>query len=279
MRRLKEMILGLIGRSQAELVRRANAGYDMASDRDEAYYRQQYLQWIVPELEKAPGRSLRILDLGCGHGRLTVPLAGWAYSGRVVAVDFSPDSLEAARRLCAEARLSNVEFIESDAATYARSVPSGWFDAVVCAEMLYNLPDYRATLGELARALKPGGLLAASFRTRWFDLLKSVRAGNFRNARMVLERTEGYWAGGSVWSAWHDSSELKRLLEGFGFHPPSLFGIGVCSGIEGDPMAAVARPSRLDERGRAGLSAIESLAARAYADQGRYLLALARKKG
>lgn len=279
MRRLKRLASELMGRGHDHKVRAANASYDMAADPDELFYREQYLARILPELERAPsGRKARILDLGCGHGRLSLSLAEWARQGSVLGVDFSAPSVEAARRYAAERGLANARFEAADAAAFARGLAPASLDAAVSTEMLYNLPSYRETLAHLAKALVPGGLLFASFRSRWYDLLKAVRARDFESARLVLEKREGHWGGRSVWSAWHTPEDLKTLLPQAGFEAPRLYAIGALSGIAGDPLEAVARPGALTDAERESLLALELSAAEELAGQGRYILAVTRRK-
>jgi len=278
MRRVKALAARLLGRGHAAKVRAANESYDMSAEPDELYYRDQYLHWILPELERrCPGRDARILDLGCGHGRLSLPLSRWAANGRLVGVDFSRKSLESARRAAREAGLSNVDFVESDAAEYMREAPPDGFDAIVCAEMLYNLPSYRETLNRISRTLKPGGLLFASFRTQWYELLRSVKARDFESAQHALVAREGHWGGGAVWSCWHTPSDVVDELSAAGFESPRLRSIGPLSGLSEDAMSALARPAKLSASERKELMNLELIVAEQYAGQGRYILAIARR--
>ena len=65
--------------------------------------------FLVEKLELAPGT--RVLDLACGRGRISIPLA--RHGCRVVGVDLSPNSLELARRDAAAAGVM-LEVIQSD---------------------------------------------------------------------------------------------------------------------------------------------------------------------
>jgi SAM-dependent methyltransferase len=99
-----------------------------------------------------PPNCRRVLELGCGSGRLTNAVA--QHVGELIAVDFSPEMLGAARRRCASHR--NVVFKEAD----VLSLPAqfGSFDCVVNVNLLHHLPIEQA-----ARTMKalvaPGGLL------------------------------------------------------------------------------------------------------------------------
>lgn len=63
-----------------------------------------------------------------------------------------------------------------------------------------------------------------------------------------------------------------------GLHLLNLRGIGVCSGIEGDPLAVIARPSQLSASEQERLMEIECAVAEDYAACGRYILATAERR-
>ncbi|MEU5691749.1 class I SAM-dependent methyltransferase [Actinosynnema sp. NPDC020468] len=97
----------------------------------------------------------RVLDLGCGTGRLAAGLAGLGHV--VTGVDPARASVEAARR-----RGADVTWVEGTAADV-----TGPFDAALMTSHVSQVfdPDgWRDVLGRLADALAPGGVLA--FDTR-----------------------------------------------------------------------------------------------------------------
>jgi ubiquinone/menaquinone biosynthesis C-methylase UbiE len=99
-----------------------------------------------------------ILDVGCGTGDLTRPLAALVGpGGRVVGVDYSLTMVEEARRRAAEEG-SPVEFVHAD--VHALPFGDAEFDAVQVLLVLQHLRDPRPALAELMRVLKPGGRLA-----------------------------------------------------------------------------------------------------------------------
>lgn len=92
----------------------------------------------------------RVLDIGCGTGKLTVALAGRGLD--VDAVDPGPHMVEIARRHVPTARFHIVGFEEAD-------LPSGAFDAVFSA-MAFHWVAPDVGWSKVARVLRPGGLLA-----------------------------------------------------------------------------------------------------------------------
>lgn len=92
-------------------------------------------------------------DLGCGTGSSAVALA--PFVARVIAVDESPEMLDAAgRRLAGR---TNVELRRGS--LEALPVDDGALDAAVLCLVLHHVADPPAALAEVARALAPGGRL------------------------------------------------------------------------------------------------------------------------
>jgi ubiquinone/menaquinone biosynthesis C-methylase UbiE len=114
---------------------------------------------IVKGLDVTPGMT--VIDLGCGPGRLTLPLAAAVgAAGKVVAVDLQPEMLAKAEARCRSAGLANVEF--RPAKLGAGELPTGPFDRAVLITVLGELPDKRAALAEVFQVLRPGAVLAVT---------------------------------------------------------------------------------------------------------------------
>jgi SAM-dependent methyltransferase len=96
--------------------------------------------------------DVRVLDLGCGAG-------GWharmhRAGAAVVGVDLMAGMLQEARTACA-----TLEPPPLLAQADAQALPfgSGTFDRVLCAGVLYHVPDCEQALREMRRVLRPGG--------------------------------------------------------------------------------------------------------------------------
>lgn len=105
-------------------------------------------------------RGKRVLDLGCGRGELVCELA--SRGAFVVGIDYAEAALDLARELAAtmEPQLrERVDFQRSDAKELP--FPDDSFDTVFMVDVYEHLHPHEivATLGEIKRILRPGGLL------------------------------------------------------------------------------------------------------------------------
>ena len=116
------------------------------------------------ELVRREGQFSKVLDMGCGFGKSTVPLALAFPRAEVIGVDVSAPCLELA---AADAKnLSNIRFRQADA--QHTGLDGGKFDLVTSTMLLHELPkeNVEATLAETRRLLAPGGVsIHLDFRT------------------------------------------------------------------------------------------------------------------
>ena len=104
----------------------------------------------------AAGES--VLEIGCGTGATTVPLAeAVGLDGRVVGVDLSEPMLEGARKRVAESRLGNITLLHADAQVH-RFAPDE-FDLVTSRFGVMFFADPFAAFGNLLPTARPGGRL------------------------------------------------------------------------------------------------------------------------
>jgi trans-aconitate 2-methyltransferase len=98
-----------------------------------------------------PVERPRLVDLGCGDGRLTTLLADRLQAGSARGLDHSPTMLGAATTTAA------TTFAEADIATWTDDAT---LDIVFSNAALQWVPDHAAVIARWARALEPGGQLA-----------------------------------------------------------------------------------------------------------------------
>lgn len=113
---------------------------------------------LLAEADPQPGEQ--ILDISCGTGLVTMPVAEIVHpGGSVTGVDLSEGMIEKARTEKEQKGVDNVSFRRMDAEDLDLSQNS--FDVVICSLGLMYLPHPEKALKEMFRVLKPGGRAAA----------------------------------------------------------------------------------------------------------------------
>jgi SAM-dependent methyltransferase len=106
------------------------------------------------------GSGMSVADVGCGPGDVTLLAAKLVGAGgSVLGVDGAPEALELARIRAEEARLTNVRYEQADVTSWLPA-GGGAVDALVGRLILMHLPDPAEALARLARAVRPGGVVA-----------------------------------------------------------------------------------------------------------------------
>lgn len=112
--------------------------------------------FVAPFLR--PG--MRLLDVGCGPGTITVGLASAVAPGHATGIDHDAKHIEAAKALAAEQGVANLDFQAGDA--LALPFDDATFDAVFENNVFTHLAGNAGSAArEARRVLKPGGFLAA----------------------------------------------------------------------------------------------------------------------
>jgi ubiquinone/menaquinone biosynthesis C-methylase UbiE len=143
----------------------------------------------LDRLELRPG--LRVLDVGCGPGRLSIPVArAVGPDGEVVALDVQPGMLSRLEQRVARAGVLNLNIHARLGDITADSVSPNSFDRALLVTVLGEIPNREAALRSIFNALKPGGVLSITeiFPDPHYQTRKTVRrlaeAAGFRLRRL-----------------------------------------------------------------------------------------------
>lgn len=96
----------------------------------------------------------KVLDFGCGYGRLTKLLVEYGYD--VIAVDISKPLVDKAKKLCPDAKYRVLSLQEYD------PEPDGPFDGILILAVIENiisLKERKDLVHKVSRSLKKGGVL------------------------------------------------------------------------------------------------------------------------
>jgi ubiquinone/menaquinone biosynthesis C-methylase UbiE len=130
-------------------------------------------------------RGMKVLDAGCGPGRLAIPAAeGVGPQGEVVAVDIQAGMLDRAREKARAANLTNVEFRQIGLGE--GKLEQAKYDRALLVTVLGEIPKQKMVLEEVFDTLKPNGILSITevifdphFQTRG-AVLKVAGAAGFQ---------------------------------------------------------------------------------------------------
>ena len=165
-------------------------------------------RWGAAVLERLELRGdERVLDAGCGSGRVTELLAERLPAGRVVALDGSPAMLDEARRRL-ERFGDRVTLVQAD---LRGPLPIDEpVDAIFSTATFHWIPDHDALFRHLAAVIRPGGRLVAQYGG----------GANIASVRRVLATIGDGWPGDAFF-AWPD--ETRRWLAAAGFVDPQAW--------------------------------------------------------
>jgi ubiquinone/menaquinone biosynthesis C-methylase UbiE len=114
-------------------------------------------QLLLDRAGVRPG--MRVLDVGCGPGRITLPAAQRVgANGEVVALDIQPAMLQRLQKKLEAQKVANVRLLHAGAGE-GKTEPES-FDRAFLVTVLGEIPDKAAALREIYRALKPDGILS-----------------------------------------------------------------------------------------------------------------------
>ena len=166
-----------------------------------------YRQARAEMLAFMPERYGRVLEIGCDEGDFAVRLAGevWGVEPDVAAATISAGRLH-------RVLVGTFEAVRAE-------LPLGYFDVVICNDVIEHMADHDGFLREIGAYLVPGGVLVGSvpnmrhYRTL-FELLV-LRDWDYRDSG-VLDRTH---------LRWFTARSLRRSLTRAGFAIEQLQGI------------------------------------------------------
>lgn len=124
------------------------------------YIRDQVdAHWRGDPQARQPLADKRVLDMGCGAGLLTEPLA--RMGGNVTGVDAAPENVAVAMAHAAQSGLA-IDYRSGG----IEAVAGETFDLITCLEVVEHVADPAAFVAGLAGVLAPGGLLILSTPNR-----------------------------------------------------------------------------------------------------------------
>ena len=174
---------------------------------------------IVSQLETRLPPASRILDLGCGYGRIALPLVRRGH--RVVALDLCQNLLSQGRR---DSRTASVPVSWVRGTMTSTPLAAASFNVVLClwtalSELLDPLEQV-STLSEALRVLRPGGWAVFEGPPYREATPDEIASGQRRGPGNRLLRFEV--ADAKTWLYCHDESSLRSISHAAGVEHPSV---------------------------------------------------------
>ena len=157
-----------------------------------SFYNEKVIDALAERAEVSP--TSRVVDVGTGTGFVAAGLAPRAAA--VLGVDNSPGMLAVAERNLRALEVTNVRLVEGELDELPLDDDS--VDAAVANMVLHHAPDPAAMLAEMARVVRPGGIVAVTdavehdhawMRTEqadlWLGFSRSQVEGFFGTARLA----------------------------------------------------------------------------------------------
>ncbi len=164
-----------------------------------------YTRLLRVQANIVPGETL--LNAGCGTGEYNYYLRD--HFGKSHGIDINEEDIETARSLNQD---SDIQYDIGDIT--ALTFPDGYFDSIICIDVLEHVEQPEAVLRELARVLKPAGQLIASIPHKNYPFF-------YDPINFLMERLFNRHLPIGIWGFGHtvlfDRKMLGELLEGAGF--------------------------------------------------------------
>lgn len=198
---------------------KAASGFDVIED-------LKRLSFIVNELEQHFGgnKDKKVLEIGCGNGRISKGIASQGY--QMKGVDIDESSIELAK---ASNRFDNLDF---EAIPAEELAIDQHFDAIVCSEVLEHLVDPTVVLKFVKERLKPDGIMVTTVpngkgprEVLMTQPMQYLEKKNFGETLLKVKQSMGYGHGTAQSSnpdlshiQFFSKQEIVGLHKNFGLH-------------------------------------------------------------
>jgi ubiquinone/menaquinone biosynthesis C-methylase UbiE len=124
---------------------------------------------LVPGLTDQLAKGIRVLDVGCGSGRIMNRLAELYPNSQFTGIDLSPEAIASARVEASQKGLQNLEFIILDLSNFDETAEPATFDVITTFDAIHDQGRPLNVLTGIHRALKADGVY----------LMQDIRASSY----------------------------------------------------------------------------------------------------
>lgn len=182
--------------------------WDAADYHKSSPSQQQWAKELIAKLGLSGNE--RVLDIGCGDGKITAEIARNLPGGTVMGVDSSPEMIRFAHEHFPQRKYPNLTFCQADARNLSFSQE---YDIVFSNAALHWITDHTPVLAGIAKSLRPKGKML-------------IQMGGKGNAEQILAMSdlvlskpawENYFRGFSFTFGFFHKDEYRAWLIGSGF--------------------------------------------------------------
>jgi 2-polyprenyl-3-methyl-5-hydroxy-6-metoxy-1,4-benzoquinol methylase len=119
---------------------------------------ESHILLLVPGLTDRLSNGIRMLDVGCGRGRILNRLAALYPNSRFVGMDLSEEAIGYAREEASKAGRYNIEFVAIDLSDFDRTAEPESFDFITTFDAIHDQAKPLNVLKGIHRAMKPDGV-------------------------------------------------------------------------------------------------------------------------
>ena len=113
---------------------------------------------LVPGLTNRLAEGIRVLDAGCGRGRILNRLAELYPQSQFVGIDLSQEAVQGARQEATDKGLTNVEFVDADLSNFHETAEPNAYDFVTTFDAVHDQAKPLSLLRGIHCALKDDGV-------------------------------------------------------------------------------------------------------------------------
>lgn len=113
---------------------------------------------LIPGLTGQLESGIKVLDAGCGSGKIILKLAALFPGSSFTGMDLSSEAIINANRAARSSGLTNVQFFVQDLSDFHDQAPTSAFDLVTTFDAIHDQGKPLNVLKGIYRALKPGGV-------------------------------------------------------------------------------------------------------------------------
>lgn len=182
---------------------------------DEAYWNSLFDIPVIVEWLSVKGVDGPVVEIGCGYGTFTVPVAGETKS-EVYACDIDSSMIEIAEQNVRDAGIGNVRFLQRDVVANGTGLENGSAAMVLLFNILH-FEDRRILLEEAARILTPGGVAAIIHWRKDIETPRGPKISSRPDEQIIIDSAEGlglYFGGNSrILEPYHWGMQLVKANE------------------------------------------------------------------